>query len=50
MKNSFRAGLLILGIAVSALACDPPKTKATNTTKLIQAKQQLIPHKRISIQ
>lgn len=31
MKNSFKIGSLILGIAVSALACDPPKSAPTNT-------------------
>jgi hypothetical protein len=31
MKNSFKIGFIILGIAVSALACDPPKTNLNNT-------------------
>jgi hypothetical protein len=31
MKNSFRTGFLLASIAVSALACDPPKTNANTT-------------------
>ncbi len=31
MKNSFKIGFVILGIAVSALACDPPKTNSNTT-------------------
>lgn len=31
MKNSFKIGFVIIGIAVSALACDPPKTNSNST-------------------
>ena len=31
MKNSFKIGFLIVAIAVSALACDPPKTNSNTT-------------------
>ena len=31
MKNSFKIGFVIVGIAVSALACDPPKTNSNTT-------------------
>ena len=31
MKNSFKIGFLILGIAVFALACHPPKANSGST-------------------
>ena len=31
MKNSFKIGFVIIGIAVSALACDPSKTNSNST-------------------